>query len=110
MDRLPSRALDHPIDEGNGVIAASTDPTDKGDKAVYSQSLTLPVEYGLHVGRSAATLGALHEERRGILQSTREVIRPAGALAAAQYSSSPIGRLVWQDGLGLVQHYKKPST
>jgi hypothetical protein len=104
------RALDHPINEGNGVIAASTDPTDKADEAVCSQSLTFPVGYGLHVGRTAASLGALDEERWGILPSTRYVLRPDGTLAATQYSSSPIGRLVWHDLLGLVQHYNKPST
>jgi hypothetical protein len=92
------RALDHPIDEGNGVIAASSDPTDKADEAVCSQSLTFPVGYGLHVGRT------------GSLPLTRYVIRPDGTLAATQHSSSPIGRLVWHDLLGLVQHYNKPST
>jgi hypothetical protein len=37
------------------------------------------------------------------------VIRPDGTIAVAQYSSGPIGRLVWQDVLGLVQHEKKQA-
>ena len=48
-------------------------------------------------------------ERRAILQSTGYVIKPDGTIAVAQYSSGPIGRLVWQDVLGLVQHYKKQA-
>ena len=79
MDCL-QRALDHPIDEGNGIIAASTD---KADEAVRSPGLTFPIGY---------------------------VIRPAGTLAVSQYSSDAIGRLVWQDVLGFLPHFKKPST
>jgi hypothetical protein len=82
MDCL-QRALDHPIDEGNGIIAASTDQTDKAAEAVRSPGLTVPIGY---------------------------IIRPAGTLAVSQYSSDAIGRLVWQDVLGLLRHFKKPST
>jgi hypothetical protein len=53
--------------------------------------------------------GAFYEERRGILQSTGFVVKPDRTLAMSQYSSGPIGRLVWQDILGLVQFYKKQS-
>ena len=74
-----------------------------------SQGLTFPIGYGLDVRATAGTLGAFYEERRGILQSTGYVIAPDGTIAVAQYSSGPIGRLVWQDVLGLVQHYKKQT-
>lgn len=103
------RALDKLTDEGIGVVAASTDPADKAEETVRSQGLTFPVGYGLDVRETAATLGAFYEERRGILQSTGYVIKPDGTIAVAQYSSGPIGRLVWQDVLGLVQHGKKPA-
>jgi hypothetical protein len=39
--------------------------------------------------------------------SGKPVVR--GPLAVAQYSSGPIGRLVWQDILGLVEFYKKQA-
>ena len=99
-------AIDKLTDEGIGVVAASTDPADKAEETVRSQGLTFPVGYGLDVRETAAALGAFYEERRGILQSTGYVIKPDGTIAVAQYSSGPIGRLVWQDVLGLVQHYK----
>ena len=37
------------------------------------------------------------------------MIKPDKTIAVAQYSSGPIGRLVWQDILGLVQFYKKQA-
>lgn len=39
-------------------------------------------------------------EREGVDERT---------IAVSQYSSGPIGRLVWQDVLGLVQFYKKQA-
>ena len=44
-----------------------------------------------------------------VLQATGFLVRPNCTIAVAQYSSGPIGRLVWQDVLGLVQHYKKQA-
>ena len=102
-------AIDKLTDEGIGVVAASTDPADKAEDTVRSQSLTFRVGYGLDLKETAATLGSFYEERRGILQSTGYLIKPDRTIAVAQYSSGPIGRLVWQDVLGLVQHYKKQA-
>ena len=82
---------------------------DKAEETVRSQDLTFPVGYGLDVRATAATFGAFSEERRGILQSTGYVTKPDGTIAVAQYSSGPIGRLVWRDVLALVQHYKKQA-
>ena len=103
------RATDKLTDEGIRVVAASTDPPDKAEETVRSQDLTFPVGYGLDVRATAATFGAFSEERRGILQSTGYVTKPDGTIAVAQYSSGPIGRLVWRDVLALVQHYKKQA-
>ena len=50
-----------------------------------------------------------YEERRNILRSTGFVVKPDRTIVVSQYSSGPIGRLVWQDVLGLVQFYKKSS-
>ena len=103
------RAQDKLREEGISVVVASTDPIEKAKETVSEQSLTLPVGYGLPVTETAATLGAFYEERRGFLQATGFVIKPDKTIAVAQYSSGPIGRLVWQDILGLVQFYKKPK-
>ncbi len=96
-------------EEGITVVAASTDPLEKAKETVSEHSLTFPIGYGLPLKETAAALGAFYEERRSILQSTGFVVRPDKTIAVSQYSSGPIGRLVWQDILGLVQFYKKQS-
>jgi peroxiredoxin len=88
------------------VVAASTDPLEKARQTVAEHALTFPVGYGLPLHETAAALGAFYDERRGILQSTGFVVKPDRSIVVAQYSSGPIGRLVWQDLLGLVQFYQ----
>ncbi len=103
------RAQDKLRDEGISVVAASTDPLEKAKETVSEHSLTLPVGYGLPVKEIAAAFGTFYEEKRGFLQATGFVVKPDKTIAVAQYSSGPIGRLVWQDILGLVQFYKKQA-
>ena len=95
--------------EGIKVVAASTDPVDKARETVQEFGLTYPVGYGLPFKETAARLGAFYEERRGILHATGFLLRPDATIAVAQYSSGPIGRLVWQDVVALVQFYKKQT-
>jgi len=95
--------------EGIKVAAASTDPVDRARETARELGLTFPLAYGLPLKETAARLGAFYEERRGILHATGFVLRPDGTIAVAQYSSGPIGRLVWQDVVGLVQFYKKQA-
>jgi peroxiredoxin len=101
------RALDRFRDEGISVLTASTDPLEKAKETVAEHSLTFPLGYGLPLKYTARALGAFYEPQRGILQATGFVVKPDRTIAVAQYSSGPIGRLVWQDILGLVQFYKK---
>ncbi len=96
-------------EEGITVVAASTDPLEKAKETVSEHSLTFPIGYGLPMKETAAALGAFYEERRNILQATGFVVKPDKTIAVSQYSSGPIGRLVWQDILGLVQFYKKSA-
>lgn len=103
------RAQPKLAEEGIIVVAASTDPADKARETVSEHSLTFPVGYGLPLKETAAALGAFYEERRNVLQATGFVMKPDKTIVVSQYSSGPIGRLVWQDILGLVQFYKKPS-
>ena len=103
------RAQPKLAEEGITVVAASTDPADKARETVSEHSLTFPVGYGLPLKETAAALGAFYEERRNVLQATGFVMKPDKTIVVSQYSSGPIGRLVWQDILGLVQFYKKPS-
>ena len=103
------RALPKLREEGITVVAASTDPLDKAKETVGEHALTFPVGYGLPLKETAAALGAFYEERRGFFQATGFVVKPDRTIVVSQYSSGPIGRLVWQDILGLVQFYKKQA-
>lgn len=96
-------------EEGITVVAASTDPREQAEETVREQGLTYPIGYGLPLEETAGRFGAFYEPNRRVLQATGFVLRPDGAIAVAQYSSGPIGRLVWQDILGLVQFYKKQA-
>ncbi len=103
------RAQDRLRPEGITVVAASTDPLEKARATVQEHSLTFPVGYGLPLEQTATTLGAFYDATRGFLQATGFVVKPDRTIAVAQYSSGPIGRLVWQDVVGLVQFYKKQA-
>ena len=103
------RAKDKLREEEIAVLAASTDPREKAAETVAEHSLTFPVGYGLPFKETAGLLGAFYEERRGILHATGFLVRPDRRIAVAQYSSGPIGRLVWQDVLALIQFLKKPK-
>jgi hypothetical protein len=96
-------------EEGIVVVAASTDPRDKAQETVKEQAITYPVGYGLPLPETAATLGAFYDPSRGILHATGFVLKPDQTIGVAQYSSGPIGRLVWQDVVALVQFYKKQA-
>ncbi len=96
-------------DEGITVVGASTDALGKAQETVREHALSFPIGYGLPLRETAAALGTFYEDRRGVLQSTGFLIKPDKTIVVAQYSSGPIGRLVWQDVLGLVQFYKKQA-
>jgi hypothetical protein len=68
-----------------------------------------PVGYALPLVETAATLGTFSEDKRGFFQATGFVVKRDRTIAVSPYSSGPIGRLVWQDVLGLVQFYKKQA-
>jgi peroxiredoxin len=95
--------------DGISVVAASTDPLEKARETVAEHPLSFPVGFGLPLKETAARFGAFYEPKRGFLQATGFVVKPDRTLAVAQYSSGPIGRLVWQDVLSLVQFYKKQA-
>ncbi|MBI4638843.1 MAG: hypothetical protein HY727_21110 [Candidatus Rokubacteria bacterium] len=94
---------------GDRVVAASTDPREKARETVVEFGLGFPVGYGLFLEETARALGAFYETRRGILHATGFLVKPDRTIAVAQYSSGPIGRLVWQDLLALVQFGKRQA-
>src|SRR5277367_6799881 len=99
--------------EGIGVLAASVDSLDKAKEIQKSTGATFPIAYGLPVKETAETIGAFFDAAPAhtapYIQSTGFVLAPDGKIVVSVYSSSAIGRLAWQDVLGLVQYIKSIS-
>jgi peroxiredoxin len=99
--------------EGIGVLAASVDTLENARKTQASTGATFPIAYGLPVKETAAAIGAFYDaaptHTAPYLQATGFVIAPGGSIVVSVYSSGAIGRLVWQDVLGLVQYAKSAS-
>ncbi len=101
-------------EEGIGVIAASVDDEAHSASTSESLGLTFPVAHGLPVVETAQTLGAYYgaalAHTAPYLQSTGFVLGPDRRILVAVYSSGAIGRLGWQDVVGMVQYAKKSGA
>jgi hypothetical protein len=83
------------------------DTEEDAKKTIDECGINFPVGYGVDNKAISELTGCFYEERRQILHSTGYVLRPDGTIAVGVYSTGPIGRLVWQDVLALVQANKK---
>ena len=92
------------------MVAASVDTEEEAQGTIEECGITFPVGYGADCKEVSKLTGCFYEERRQILHSTGYVLRPDGTIAVAVYSSGPIGRLVWQDVINLVQFQKKMAA
>ena len=96
--------------EGIGVLSLSADPLEAARGVAAKAGLTFPLAYGAPVDAVAEALGAFYDPSPAhttpYLQSTGYVTGPGGVILSAVYSTGAIGRLVWQDVLGLVQYIK----
>jgi len=99
--------------EDIGVLAASVDSLDKAKEIQKSTGATFPIAYGLQVRETAEAIGAFYDaaptHTAPYIQSTGFVLAPNGKIVVSVYSSGAIGRLAWQDVLGLVQYMKSVS-
>ena len=85
------------------------DTEEEAQKTIDECGINFPVGYGADCKAVSELTGCFYEERRQILHSTGYLLKPDGTVAIGVYSTGPIGRLVWQDVLGLVQFYKKQA-
>jgi peroxiredoxin len=97
-------------DEGIGVVSLSSDSRDQASALVAEHRLEFPVAYGASVDVVSGALGVYYDPHPAHapphLQSAGFVLGPGGTVLLAVYSSGAIGRLVWQDVLGLVKYVK----
>ena len=96
------------------MIAASVDEEKHSLSTVESLGLTFPVAHGLPVVETARTIGGYYDATpRGqapYLQSTGFVLGPDRRILLAVYSSGAIGRLGWQDVIGMVEYAQKSKS
>ena len=99
--------------EGIGVVSFSSDTREKAAAVVAENKIEFPIGYGASVDASAEALGVYYDPKPAhiapYLQSAGFVLGPGAKVLNAVYSSGAIGRLVWQDVLGLVQYIKAHS-
>ena len=89
---------------GVSVVAASVDLIEKAREV--ADELNFPVGYGV-TREQADTLGSWWEDRRQIIQPSEFVLGPDGnTIMSASYSDGPLGRMVAEDIVKMVNFYK----
>ena len=96
-------------DEGVKIFALSVDGEEDAQKTAEECGLDYPLGYGASHEEVSQLTGGFYEERRKITHGTGYVIKPDGTIAVGVYSTGPIGRLVWQDVLNMIQFWKKQA-
>lgn len=89
------------------VIAFSVDPLEKARETVEQEHITFPVAYGLSVPRDAEKIGAFWEARRSIFHATNFILDSDRKVLDASYATGPIGRIVADDALSHIEHFRK---
>jgi peroxiredoxin len=100
--------------EGIGVFSFSADTREKASALVAENKIEFAVGYGVSVDAVAEALGVYYDPKPSHtvphLHSAGFVLGPGAKVLNAVYSSGAIGRLLWQDVLGLVQYVKSHSA
>jgi peroxiredoxin len=101
-----ARAADDFADEGIRIVSVSSDDQEKSEALVAKHRLAFPVGYGADAHAVSAVTGAFVNENPVSLQATGFILDPEGQVVTAVYSTRAIGRLVPDDVLNFVRHYK----
>jgi peroxiredoxin len=88
------------------VVAVSVDDEATGAGLAEKHRLNFPIGYGANADQVAAAVGAFTNPEPRYLQSTGFLLDPEGRVVNAVYSSGPIGRLLPDDVIGLVNYIR----
>jgi peroxiredoxin len=102
-----ARAAGEFAEEGVTVVSVSADDREKSEALVEKHQLGFPVGYGADPRAVSAATGAFVNEKPCSLQATGFILDPEGRVITAVYSTRAIGRLMPDDVLNFVRHYKK---
>lgn len=100
------RASDKLATAGVKVVSLSVDDEATSRGTIEKFKLTFPVGHSADADRLAALTGAYINDSPRYLQSTGFLLAPDGTILNAVYSSGPIGRLVAEDVIGMVNYLK----
>lgn len=105
--------LDKLAAEDIGVVAISVDSLEQALETKEQTGAAFPIAYGIDFKEVAEKTGAFYDLNRPTVapyvHSTGFVIDPQDNVVISVYSSGAIGRLAWQDVLGLVKYLKSKS-
>lgn len=73
---------------------ASTDSKADAEKMKKEKGATYPIGYDLDAREVATLTGAYYDDKKSYLHATGFVLKPNGSIAVASFSSGPIGRMM----------------
>lgn len=103
------RAAGKLAETGIKVVAFSVDDEPTAAGTIDKYKLSFPIGHSADAYRVASLTGAYVNEVPRYLQSTGFVLDPDGDVLNAVYSSGPIGRLVAEDVIGMVNYLKSKA-
>ncbi len=103
------RASEKLAEAGIKVVALSVDDEATTVGTIDKNKLNFPVGHSADADKVAAITGAYTNETPHYLQTTGFLLDPDGRILNAVYSSGPIGRLVADDIIGMVNYLKSKA-
>ncbi|WP_029556648.1 peroxiredoxin family protein [Xanthobacter sp. 91] len=100
------RAAEKLAATGIKVVAFSVDDEATSAGTIARHKLSFPVGHSADADAVAEALGAYTNAEPHYLQTTGFLLDPEGRVVNAVYSSGPIGRLVAEDVIGMVDYLK----
>ena len=88
-------------------MAASVDSGENARKFATDLKLSCLVAYGVDAEQVSALTGAYYEPDKKFLHATGFILKPEGVVAAAVYSTGPIGRYTAADALDVLTFLSK---
>lgn len=104
-----SRASDKLAERDAQVVALSVDDETTSAELAARHRIPFRLGHSADASKVAAATGAFTNDDPTFLQSTGFVLGPDGLVLTAVYSSGAIGRLVPDDVIGFIDHFKSQA-
>jgi peroxiredoxin len=101
------RHLDELNTVNASVVAASVDTESEAKKTADRHGLGFAVTFGVDPEAFAQSTGGFWDAERRIVHGTGFLLNPEGVIAAAVYSTGPIGRFAPTEVIGMIKYLDK---